>query len=159
MVQKPIRSKGSFKQGAGRCRNTIGNCISSKGGFFCFSAVDLCRIQSGWWCGGSVNKPLGSQQYEHIGKFIGLWATFQNLWQRLIYPNLLHSQAILEKVSKSFFFLVKSFLGNFYRHLATFYQSHWQPAMFQRQFTTILTPPPLIEDKNIFTVENRQGSN
>ena len=30
------------------------------------------------------------------------------------------------KVSKSIIFLVKSFLGNFYRHLATFYWSHWQ---------------------------------
>ena len=29
------------------------------------------------------------------------------------------------KVSKSIIFLVKSFLGNFYRHLATFYWSHW----------------------------------
>ena len=29
------------------------------------------------------------------------------------------------KLSKSFNFLVKSFLGNFYRHLATFYWSHW----------------------------------
>ena len=28
-------------------------------------------------------------------------------------------------MSKSFIFLVKSFLGNFYRHLATFYWSHW----------------------------------
>ena len=31
----------------------------------------------------------------------------------------------LVKVSKSLIFLVKSFLGNFYRHLATFYKSHW----------------------------------
>ena len=29
------------------------------------------------------------------------------------------------KVSKSLIFLVKSFLGNFYRHLAIFYWSHW----------------------------------
>ena len=29
------------------------------------------------------------------------------------------------KVSKSFIFLVKSFLGHFYRHLAIFYWSHW----------------------------------
>ena len=36
-----------------------------------------------------------------------------------------HYEAIFVKVSKSFIFLVKSFLGNFYRHLATFYWSHW----------------------------------
>ena len=29
------------------------------------------------------------------------------------------------KVSKSIIFLVKSFLGNFYRHLAIFFWSHW----------------------------------
>ena len=31
----------------------------------------------------------------------------------------------LEKVSKSLIFLVKSFFGKFYRHLAIFYWSHW----------------------------------
>ena len=41
------------------------------------------------------------------------------------YSNRPHSQAIFVKVSKSFIFLVKSFLGNFYRHLTTFYWSHW----------------------------------
>ena len=34
----------------------------------------------------------------------------------------------LKSASKSFIFLVKSFLGNFYRHLATFYWSHCPPA-------------------------------
>ena len=32
---------------------------------------------------------------------------------------------IFVNVSKSFIFLVQSFLGNFYSHLATFYWSHW----------------------------------
>ena len=35
------------------------------------------------------------------------------------------------KVSKCFIFLVKSFLGNFYRHLATFYWSHWHRPNFR----------------------------
>ena len=34
------------------------------------------------------------------------------------------------KVSKSFIFLVKSFWGNFYRHLATFYWSHCRQGKF-----------------------------
>ena len=40
--------------------------------------------------------------------------------QQLICPNLPFSLAIFVKVSKSIIFLVKSFLGNFYRHLAIF---------------------------------------
>ena len=39
-------------------------------------------------------------------------------------PNLPHSPAIFVKVSKSIIFLVKSFLGNFYRLLAIFFWSH-----------------------------------
>ena len=52
-----------------------------------------------------------------MGRPIGLWATFQSLWQQLFCPNLPHSQAIFVKVSKSITFLVKSILGNFYRQL------------------------------------------
>ena len=40
--------------------------------------------------------------------------------QQLICPNLPHSLAIFVKVSKSIIFLVKSFLGKFYRQLAIF---------------------------------------
>ena len=50
-----------------------------------------------------------------------LWATFSSLWQQLICPNL----------PKSLIFLVKSFLGNFYRHLAIFFWSHWLTLTFQ----------------------------
>ena len=52
-------------------------------------------------------------QCDQIGPFIGLWATFQSLWQQLICPNLPHSWSIFVKVSKSFIFLVKSFLATF----------------------------------------------
>ena len=65
-------------------------------------------------------------QCDLIGRYIGLWATFQSIWQQLICPNLLHSHSIFVKVSKSVIFLVKSFLGNFYRHLVIFYWSHWK---------------------------------
>ena len=63
---------------------------------------------------------VSHNQCDQIMKFIGLWATIQSLWQQLISPNLLHTQAIFIKVSKSLIFLVKSFWGNFYRHLAIF---------------------------------------
>ena len=65
-----------------------------------------------------------ADQCDQIGSSIGLWATFQSLWQQLVCPNLTQSQAIFVKVSKSFILLVKSFLGNFYSHFATFYWSH-----------------------------------
>ena len=42
----------------------------------------------------------------------------------IILPKLPTFEAIFVKVSKSFDFLVKSFLGRFNRHLATFYWSH-----------------------------------
>ena len=64
----------------------------------------------------------GGEQCDQIGHFIGLWASFLSFWKPLICPNLPHSQAIFVK---SIIFLLKSFLGNFYRHLAIFFWSHW----------------------------------
>ena len=64
-------------------------------------------------------------QCDQIGRFIGLWAIFWSLWLQLICPNFQHSKAIFVKVLKSIIFLVKSFLGNFYRNLAIFFWSHW----------------------------------
>ena len=63
-------------------------------------------------------------QCDHIGRFFALWATIQSQWQQLFYPNRPHCWAIFVKVSKSFISLVKSFLGNFYKHLAIFIWSH-----------------------------------
>ena len=75
-------------------------------------------------CSPETNRVQSLQtQCDQIGRFIGLLATFQSLWQQLVCPNRPHCQAIFVKVSKSFIFLVKSLLGNFYRHLATFYWS------------------------------------
>ena len=62
--------------------------------------------------------------FDKIGRFNALWATFQRLWQQLICPSL-HFETISVKASKTFIFLVKSFLGIFFRHLTTFYWSHW----------------------------------
>ena len=64
-------------------------------------------------------------QCDQIWWFIGLWATFKSFWQQLICPNLSHSYGIFVKESKSIIFLVKSFLGKFYRYLAAFYWSYW----------------------------------
>ena len=63
---------------------------------------------------------ISYHQCDQNGEFIGLCATFYSLWQQLICPNLPHSYAIFVKVLKSIIFLVKSFLDNFYRHLAIF---------------------------------------
>ena len=61
------------------------------------------------------------KQSDQIGRFIALRATFQSLWQQLFCPNF---YTIFVKAKKSFIFLVKSFLGNFYSHLAIFYARH-----------------------------------
>ena len=89
---------------------------------------------------------------DQIGRFIGLWETFQSLWQQLICPILPHSQAIFVKVSKTFIFLVKSFLGNFCRHLATFYWSHWQPAAIECHTNVGLNYP---KNRRGFDLQNR----
>ena len=76
--------------------------------------------------GNHVVSPLPTyNQCDQIGRFIGLWASFKSLWQQLFCPNLPCSSAFFAKVSKSIIFLVKSFLDNFYRHLAIFFWSHY----------------------------------
>ena len=60
-----------------------------------------------------------------LGDLFALWAMIQSRWQQLFYPNRPHCDlAIFVKVSKSFICLVKSFLGNFYKHLAILILSH-----------------------------------
>ena len=39
-----------------------------------------------WW-----TRQERCDQCDQIGQFIGLWATFQSLWQKLVFPNLPHS--------------------------------------------------------------------
>ena len=59
---------------------------------------------------------------------LGDFCTLGNFLKPLATINLPQSSpflGIFVKVSKSFIFLVKSFLGNFYRHLAIFIWSHW----------------------------------
>ena len=81
------------------------------------------------------------QQCDQIGRLIGLWATFLSLWLQLVCPNLSHSQAIFVKVLKCIIFLVKSFLGNFYRHLAIF-SGHTASDPQLSEVTVLPTVPP-----------------
>ena len=53
-------------------------------------------------------------QCDQIGRFITLWANFQSMWQQLFGPNCSHLGNFCKGVK---------ILGNFYRHLATFYWS------------------------------------
>ena len=78
-----------------------------------------CRIALQWPIVG-----ISFFQCDQIGRFFALWATIQSWWQQLFYPNCLHCQAIFVKLSKSSIFLVKSYLGNFYAHLAILIWSH-----------------------------------
>ena len=59
-------------------------------------------------------------QCDQIERFFAVFASIQSRWQQLFYANCPHCQAIFVKVSKAFIILVKSFLGNFYRHLCDF---------------------------------------
>ena len=81
----------------------------------------FCKI---WSKRTIVNKQEAGVQCDQIWRFFALWPTIQSWWQQLFYPNHAHCSAIFVRQSKSFIFLVKSFLGNFYRHLAIFIWSH-----------------------------------
>ena len=88
----------------------------------------------------------------------GLWVTFQSLWQQLICPILINSEAIFVKVSNSILFLVKSFLGNFYKHLAIFY-GHKGPCLKKLQNILIIfyrVPGLISAKKNFYTIDPRE---
>ena len=81
----------------------------------------ICRILKRFK-GIVISDPLFCTQYDQIGRFIALWATFQSLCNNY-FSQIALFLTILVKVSKSFIFIFKSFWVNFYRHLATFYWS------------------------------------
>ena len=70
------------------------------------------------WC---RQRPTGS--VTRLGNLLHYGQHFKACGQQLFCPNCPHFGNFL-KVSKSFIFIGKSFLGNFYRHLVTFYCSH-----------------------------------
>ena len=78
----------------------------------------------------SVLNIVKVNQCDQIGRLFALWATIQSRWQQLFFPNPLHCWTIFIKMSKSFIFLVKSYLGNFYRYLAIFIWSHFTSPKF-----------------------------
>ena len=59
-----------------------------------------------------------------FGDLLDFGEVFKVFGNNYFAKNLLHSYAIFVKVSKSLIFVVKSFLGNSYRHLAIFFWSH-----------------------------------
>ena len=78
---------------------------------------------------GSWNRYLENDndiQCDQIGQFFGLWATFQSLWQAFILPKSPTFLGNFCKGVKIFHFSSELILGNFYKHLATFYWSHWR---------------------------------
>ena len=90
-----------------------------------------------WWCQNIICGCVSCNQCNQIGRFIVLWATFQNPWQ-IFLPKSPTFLVNFVKLSKSFIFIVKLFLANFYRHLATFYWSRWlQPQDFGLAPSTI----------------------
>ena len=63
-----------------------------------------------------------SHQCDQIGRFIGLWATFQSLWKEFAQISYILSKFC--KDVKILNFSSEIIFGQFYRHLATFYWSH-----------------------------------
>ena len=60
-----------------------------------------------------------------LGDLFQFRRIFQSLWQQLFCPNCPYFWAIFIQLSKYLIILVESFLGNFYRYLATVYWSQW----------------------------------
>ena len=73
-----------------------------------------CKTSPKWWY--FVN----SGQCDQIGQFIGLWATFLKPLAAINLPKFPIFLCNFLQVSTFIIFLVKSFLGNFYRHLVIF---------------------------------------
>ena len=68
---------------------------------------------------------LSCSQYDQIGQFIGLWATFQKPLATINLPKSPTFLGIICKGVKIFSLSNEIILGNFYRHLVTFFWSHW----------------------------------
>ena len=101
----------------------------------CYSCGQMVTVLAGTWL---VRKliiapnyfeiwllTMSPKQCHQIGEFIALLGNFSKPVGTIILPKLTKILAIFVKVSKSLIFLVQSFLGNFFRHLVTFY---WSPS-------------------------------
>ena len=61
-----------------------------------------------------------------LGDFLEFGQLFKAFGNNYFAQISLILRQFCKKVSKSIIFLVKSFMGKFYRHLAIFFWSHWQ---------------------------------
>ena len=66
-----------------------------------------------------------AEEYPPVWPDWAFYCTLGNFPKPVATINLPNVRQFFLKVSKSFILVVKSFLVNFYRHLATFYWSHW----------------------------------
>ena len=105
------RTENKRKRGQG--------CPLKSDGSVIYSQV-LCFFQ--------IHSNLVYRQCDQIRRFIGLW-TFLKPLAIIIFPKSSTFLGIFVKVSKSIMFLVKSYLGNFYSHLAIFFWSHCLPTI------------------------------
>ena len=127
--------------------------------------LSLLSLNRKWW--GQNTESWGTYK-EYTAPLTYLWAVWPDLaiyWtsgnflKPLATINLPKSPPFLGnfcKVSKSFIFLVKPFLGYFYRHLAIFNWSHWAGALV---FTFIISLdhllyliPIFVEWKSLWTL-------
>ena len=104
-----------------------------------FGTYNLLAVKNCWFCGRlnflSFCSPTFLLSWSHLSevnkenknriliaiRLQPVWSDWAIYWTLATFQSLLHSLAIFVKVSKSLI----SFLGNFYRHLAIFYWSHW----------------------------------
>ena len=102
--------------------------------FDAFTASSEANVEVQWWkCGNILNRcererEMGVAEWESWRSAVWPnWAIFCTLGNHskavatIILPKLPALLALFVKVSKSFLFLVKSFLGNFYRQIFDFY--------------------------------------
>ena len=85
-----------------------------------------------YWTLGNFSKPLATINLPNSSTFFGNFV----------------------KVSKSLIFLMKSFLGNFYRNLATFYWSHWWATAIETAMVGVVL---LQKNKHYFFDRTRQN--
>ena len=123
------------------CRNVIKVWASDN---FCYACFFL--FVGGWGGGGGR---LYQEQCDQSWQFFALGQPFKAGGNTYFTPKQPQCWAIFVKVSKSLIFLVNSFFGNFYRHLAIFIWSHWSP--------TLIARPGFIYSHNVISLNNTLG--
>ena len=83
--------------------------VESKGFFFAEMYGKGNKMWNAIWCRFSCHSSWA--QCDQIRRFIGLWATFQSLWQQLICPILLHSYEFFCKGVEIFIFSSEIIFG------------------------------------------------